>query len=150
MKIIAKNKKKADCGVVAAFNAASWCKKYQPYEKIEKVARGCGYNPFKGIWDFQFCSLLQKLQVPYRKINNINLDDLQSKLYLGKCFLISYRPTEWAVGHLVTVYMDKSGHIKVINPDVERMTWNEFAADTFAGGMLEINAYELPGRNLAL
>jgi hypothetical protein len=151
MKMIARNRKKADCGVVAAFNAASWCKKNKTYDQIHELALKCGYVPGRGIQDFQFRRLLNKLHVNFKRVRNFNLEEIQSSLYLGKCLVVSYFPTYWPNGHLVTIFMDKSGKIKIVNSDNERMTWNDFAAEVSAGVMERINIYELTSnRNLAL
>lgn len=150
MKIITKNRKEADCGVVAAFNAASWCKKSKTYEHVEELALKCGYIPGTGIQNFQLRRLLNKLHVNFKRIRDINLEEVQSQVYLGKCILVSYFPKGWPHGHVVTIYMNKDGNIRVVNSDRERMTWNDFAAEVFAGVMGRFDVYELPTRNLAL
>lgn len=151
MKIITKNRHKADCGVVAAFNAASWCRKYKTYDHIHELALNLGYCMVRGIKDHQFRRLLNKLCVPFKRIRQINLDEIQSRLYLGKCMVVTYYPVGWPHGHLVTIYMNRKGQIRVINPDEQRMTWNDFASQALAGAMERMLVYELTSdRNLAL
>lgn len=148
MKLIRKNRKKKDCGVVAAFNAASWCNVYRPYNEIEKAAKSCGYNPTKGIWSFQFAKLLKKLDVPVKKIKPKSIEDIESKIYLGKFYCLLYRPTGYDIGHAIVVFLDHRGNIRVINPDRVRITWNDLAAEIYANGMKEFHVYEIPHRKL--
>jgi hypothetical protein len=151
MKIVKKNRKSGDCGVVAAFNASSWCNMDRPYKEVDRIARSCGYHPRKGIRDFQFVNLANKLGLPYRRVRQMKLDEIESGLYLGKCFVLLYFPRQYptghVTGHVITVYMSND-RIKIINPDDVRITWSEFASDYYAKGMRELIAYELPARNV--
>lgn len=146
MKIIKNNRKKGDCGVVAAFNAASWCNVYKSYKEIEKIAKSCGYNPDGGIYSFQFANLMKKLSIPAKKIHPRSMKEIESKLYLGKLFVFLYTPTGLRCGHAVTIFTDHKGIIRIINPDDERITWNELASDIHANGMMSFNVYEVPCR----
>lgn len=147
MKLIKKNKTSSDCGVVAAFNAASWCNKYRPYQEVEKIARSCGYSKKNGIYPFQFQYLLKKLDVPVKKVKLKSLEELESRIYLGKFYCLLYTPVGYDVGHVVSVFMDHKGAIRVINA-VEWLTWDDLAAEINANGMRNFNVYELPHREL--
>ena len=149
MRLIKKNRRAKDCGVVAAFNAASWCNLYRSYSEIEKQAKGCGYNRKKGIYSFQFAALMKKLSVPAKKTKPKSVREIESKLYLGKFFVLLYRPTGYSIGHAIVAFMDHKGHIRVINPDSKRLTWNDLAADIHANGMKEFHVYEIPDRQFA-
>lgn len=148
MKIIRKNKKRGDCGVVAAFNAASWCNAYRPYTEVEKLAKSCGYHPDKGIWHFQFANLVKKLGIPAKKVRPKSLEELQTSIYLGKFFVFLYTPTGQHTGHAITVFLDHTARIRIINPDEERVTWGDFASDVHANGMRNLTIYEIPRRDL--
>jgi Peptidase C39 family len=146
MKLIKKNKGASDCGVVAAFNAASWCNVYRTYADVEKLARSCGYGK-SGIYPFQFSYLLKKLGIPVKKVKPKSLDQLESNIYTGKFYCILYTPAGFSNGHVVSVFMDHKGNIRVINP-VKWLTWNELAAEMNAHGMVNIHLYEVPHRQL--
>jgi hypothetical protein len=147
MKLIKKNRRAKDCGVVAAFNAASWCNKYQPYSAIEKQAASCGYNRSKGIYNFQFSKLLKKLDLPAKKVWLKSVKHLESNIYLGKFYALLYRPAGYDLGHVIVTFLDHKGIIRVINPDSQRLTWDDLAAEIHANGMCEFHVYEIPGRH---
>ena len=148
MKIIAKNKTKFDCGIVAAHNAASWCNVHKKYSEIEKIAKSCGYNPNKGMYPFQFDNLLKKLKVPVKKIKLKSLRQLKNKLYLGKLFIFLYKPNKESNGHIIAVFLNHHGKIQIVNPDIERLTWIDFIEDISNNGMVEFISYEIPQRKL--
>lgn len=148
MNILTNNKKKRDCGVVAAYNAASWCNATRPYEEVEKLARSCGYNPEKGIYFFQFSNLVKKLGVPAKKIRPRNLDEILDKLYKGKFFVFMYTPTGMDVGHAISAFVDHTGKVRLINPEPgnSRTTWSSFVLDMCQNGARNFAAYEIPRR----
>jgi hypothetical protein len=146
MRLIKKNRKKKDCGVVAAFNVSSWCDLYKPYTQIEKAAKSCGYNPDKGIYFFQFASLMKKLGIPSKRLKSATVHDIESGLYLGKFFVLLYRPNGYDLGHVIVTFLDHHGHIRVINPDSKRVTWGDLASDVYAKGMKDFHVYEIPNR----
>lgn len=148
MRIIKKNKTKTDCSVVAAFNAASWCNSYRPYKEVEKIAKSCGYNPQRGIYHFQFSNLIKKLQIPAKKIKPKSIDELETKLYLGKCFIFIYYLTGNIGGHVITAFMNHKGNIKLVNTQDGLITWGDFASEIHARGMKEFHVYEIPNRQL--
>jgi hypothetical protein len=148
VRLIKKNRRSKDCGVVAAFNAASWCNVYKPYREIEKFARGCGYNRKRGIYNFQFASLMKKLNVPAKKVKPRSIEQIESKLYLGKFFVLLYRPTGDIIGHAIVAFSDHKGHIRVINPDSQRITWGDLVSDVRTNGMKEFHVYEIPRRQV--
>lgn len=149
MKLIKKNKRSKDCVIVAAYNAAIWRNMPYTYEKVEEIARGCGYNPKKGMYRFQFIRLVKKLNIPTRKIEPKSVEELTSKLNIGKFLVLLYTPTGEGRGHAATAFMDHQGHIRVINPENQRPTWSELIADIKENGMKEFHVYELPRRQLA-
>lgn len=148
MKIIRNNKTSKDCGVVAAYNAASWCNKNRPYKDIEKIARSCGYSPKNGIYAFQFSNLMKKLNIPAKKIKMKNIKEIESNLYTGLFFVFLYTPINSFSGHAISAFMGQDGHIKLVNPDEKRVTWNDFAADVYSNGMRNISIYEIPNRSM--
>lgn len=151
MKIIRNNKKKGDCGVVAAYNAASWCNISKPYEEVEKIARSCGYNPERGIYFFQFSNLVKKLGLPAKKIRPKNLDEILDKLYRGKFFVFLYTPVGYHTGHAISAFVDHKGRITLVNPEPgknPRATWSSFVVDMLENGAKNFAAYEIPRRSL--
>lgn len=146
MKLIKKNKRAKDCGVVAAFNAASWCHLYRPYRDIEKVAMSCGYSRKKGIYLFQFAALLNRLEIPAKRIRPKSVESLESRIYIGRFIVVLYTPNGYDLGHVIVAFLDHRGNIRVINPDSERTTWGDLAADINANGMKEFHVYEVPNR----
>jgi len=148
MKVIRNNRTNVDCTLIAAFNASSWCKKYKTYKEIAKIAKSCGYASRKGLMDFQFVNLLKKLGLPFKRLKGIHIDDVESEIYMGKCYLITYFPFGYTDGHIVTAFLDKNGNIKVVNPDWNRITWPELASSIYSNHMKGWMAYELPCREL--
>lgn len=148
MRIIKKNKNKHDCGIVAAFNAAAWSDLKFTYKKVEKIAKSCGYNPNKGIYQFQFSNLLKKLSVPAKQIKPKSMESLTNKVYLGKCLVILYTQNGIDCSHIITVFRDHTGTIKMINPAGEIKSWGTLATDIRKNGMREFYVYEIPNRKL--
>jgi hypothetical protein len=146
MRIITKNKNKRDCGIVAAFNAAVWLNSPKPYKYVEKLAKSCGYNPERGIYDFQFSHLLKKLDIPAKKIKPKSMDSLAKKVYVGKCLVLLYTQTGVSTGHAVTVFMDHKGMIRIFNPLGELKNWGQIATDIKKHGMKDFNVYEINRR----
>ena len=134
--------------MIAAFNAASWCNLGHSYRDVEKAAKSCGYHPEKGIYHFQFSNLISKLNIPAKKMRPRSLGELESKMYLGKFFIFLYTPTGEFNGHAIVAFTDHEGNIRLINPDSERETWDEFAAEIYAKGMKNMSVWELPCREL--
>jgi hypothetical protein len=132
--------------VIAAFNASSWCGKYKPYKEVEKAAKSCGYSKKSGIYFFQFAQLMNILDLPVKLVRPKSMEEIESRIYLGKFFIFFYVPAGYTVGHVVTAFLDHKGRIKVINPDEERATWDDLAADIHAHGMQEFHLYEIPHR----
>lgn len=91
---------------------------------------------------------MKKLNVPAKKVKPRSIEEIESKLYLGKFFVLLYRPTGDIIGHAIVTFVDHKGHIKVINPDSKRITWDDLAADIHANGMKEFHVYEIPHRQL--
>lgn len=146
MRIILKNKTKRDCGVVAAFNAALWCNTPLPYKQVERLARSCGYSPKRGIYEFQFSHLMKKLALPVKKIKPKSIESLRKKAYVGKCFVFLYTQTGKQTGHVVTVFMDHKGIVRIFNPAGGLRNLSQFAADIKKNGMKEFNVYEFSNK----
>lgn len=136
---------RSDCGVVAAFNAASWSKKTTTYALVERAARCSGYKKGRGIYGFQFVNLLNKLNIINKRSVNKNIEEIETEILLGKCFVILYHPKGHSYGHAITALRHR-GRISILNPDSTHITWNEFASDCYAGGMESLVAFELPHR----
>lgn len=119
MKLIKKNKKSKDCGVVAAFNAASWCNLYKSYREVEKLAMACGYNENGGMYSFQFANLIKMLGLPAKKTGIKTIETLEKNLRNGKLYIIFYIFAESDEGHIVAVFADHEGRIRLINPEKE-------------------------------
>lgn len=150
MNILRNNKKRGDCGVVAAYNAAIWCHDGRPYEEVEKIAKSCGYHPEKGIYTFQFSNLMKKLGIPAKKVKPRNLDSILNRLYGGKFFIFLYTPTGMSIGHVISAFVDHKGRITLINPEAnERATWSSFVIDMLENGASNFAAYEIPRRSAA-
>lgn len=148
MKLITKNKKKFDCGVVAVYNAASWCNLSFFYEDVEKIAKSCGYSS-KGIYPFQFANLVKKLKLPAKKVALKNLEEVEEKLRLGRFFIFLYTPTGFDTGHIISLFMNHEGSIEIVNPERGRITWEDLISDIFSNGMKNFLAYEIPNRKLS-
>lgn len=146
MKLIKKNTHKKDCGVVAAFNAASWCGVYRPYGEIEKAAKSCGYNPSKGIYHFQFAQLLRVLDIPAKKAKPKSREALESKIHLGKFYVLFYQLTGDSLGHIISAFTDHTGSIKIVNPAKYLRTWNDLMTEIDTNGVKELHVYEMPAR----
>src|SRR5882672_7714434 len=126
MKILRKNKKKRDCVVVAAYNAASWCNLNKTYKEIEKVARSCGYNDKKGTYYFQFDNLVKKLNLPAKRIKPRSLNEIENRLYKGRFFIFLYTELNSSTGHAVSAFVDHAGRVILVNPEGELKNWFEF------------------------
>lgn len=148
MKLIKKNRTSSDCGIVAAFNAASWCNVGKSYNYIVKTAASCGYSSNKGIWPFQFVSLTKKLKIPAKKIKPKNFKDLKNKLYDGKLLIIFCRRTEEMSGHIVSLFMDHEGSIVLVNPNKRMKSWVSLVRDISINGIKEFHIYEIPRRRV--
>jgi hypothetical protein len=148
MKMILANKTKVDCGVVAAFNASAWCNIKTTYRKVEKLARSCGYGK-SGIYDFQFANLINKLNIPAKRIDPKSRENLEKKLYSGKFFIFFYTLPQIksaTSGHIVTAFLDHTGEIKIVNSDGYRRTWWRFVTDLNENGVKNFIAWEIPRR----
>lgn len=146
MKIIKKNKLKTDCGVVAAYNAASWCNSCRSYSEVERLAKSCGYNPNKGIFFFQFANLMKKMGLPAKRIKPKSRKEVESRLHSGKFLIFLYTPTGHANGHAITAFVNHRGKIVIVNPEGKRSTWFAFASDLSRNGVRNFIAYEIPQR----
>lgn len=133
---------------MAAYNAASWCNLKLSYEQVEKYARACGYSYRGGIYFFQFANLVKKLGIPAKKVKPKSIDDIESRLYLGKFFIFLYTAVGAPNGHAIVAFTDHEGNIMLINPDQERITWGDFASDVYSNGMKNFIVYEIPCREM--
>ena len=147
MKLLLKNKKKLDCGIIAAFNMAAWCNSPKTYEELEKLAKTCGYSPKKGIFFFQFANLIKKMKLPTKRIRSTSIQELEDKLSKGKCFVFLYTLAGEDNGHAMMVFSDHLGRFKIINPQKSRSkTWWDFAWDVQVNGVRNMAIYEIPRR----
>ena len=147
IKLLYKNQKKLDCGIVAVFNASQWCNIAQPYETIEKLAKSCGYNPKKGIFFFQFANLIKKLKLPAKRVKSKSIKEIESKLDSGKFFIFLYTSAESDTGHAIVTFTDHRGRIIIINPQKNGpKTWIGFAYKLVTEGAKNFIAYEIPRR----
>jgi hypothetical protein len=145
MKVMRKNRTKSDCGLIATFNAASWCKRNIPYNRIKTVASDWfGYGEGRGMLLPELPNLLKKLRIPFSEVKKNPLE-IQEEIYSGKAFVIGYKQTGEDFGHAILVLRDKHGKIATLNAE-EGFTWNHFAAEIEAGGMESIVMLELPRR----
>lgn len=148
--MILANRNKVDCGVVAAFNASAWCNINLTYDKVEKIAKSCGYSK-NGIYDFQFANLISRLNIPAKRIPPKSIENLEKQLYRGKFFIFFYTPSQikpGASGHIVTAFVDHTGEIRILNPDGVRRTWRMFVNDLNENGVKNFVAWEIPRRPL--
>lgn len=149
MNMIKNNKFEKDCGIVAAYNAASWCNFNKSYSEIETVAKSCGYSPDAGIYFFQFDKLVKKLGLPAKRLLPKSRQQIESKLHAGKFFIFLYTPIGTKSGHAMTAYNDHNGRIRLINSEGNRKTWLDFVLDLSVNGAKNFVVYEIPPRNAA-
>ena len=147
MKVIRKNLDLKDCGIVAAFNAASWCKNPHPYLVIRSMAKlSCKYKKSVGITNTNLDKLLNLMKLPVKKLEGKNMEEIESSIMLGKAVILTYKQTRSQEGHAVMVFLDKHGKIKILNPELELNGWNSLAAEIHAGAMDWVIGWELPHR----
>lgn len=146
MKLIRQNRKKKDCAVVATYNALEWCKKPTSYEEVEKIAKSCGYSLKKGIYLFQFNNLTKRLGIPAKRFKPKKLDDIVRRLYKGKLLIFFYTPTGCDSGHIISVFLDHTEKVSIINPDSKRVTWRSFVSDLSKNGVKDFAIFEIPER----
>lgn len=148
MKMILANRNKVDCGVVAAFNASTWCNIKLTYDKVEKIAKSCGYSK-NGIYDFQFANLINRLGIPAKRIVPKSRENLEKQLYKGKFFIFFYTSSQvepGASGHIVSAFVDHTGEIRIVNPEGYRRTWLRLVTDLNENGVKNFVAWEIPRR----
>lgn len=147
MKVIRRNLDKNGCGVVGAFNALSWCNKPKKYEDILKIAKEkFGYSPKGGMSGYNFSRLIKHFKVPAKDAVGLSVEDIQSKVYMGKAFVLLYTSADAKMGHITFIMADKNGKIKVIN-EQPGVGWDDIASDIAAGGSIGA-AWELPNRKM--
>lgn len=145
MNIITRNKTKADCGIVAAYNASSWCNMGISYDDIVPVAEVVGYDKEKGITPRDFDELVRALDMPARMLQKTNPFEIQKIVRTGQAVIVLYVEKGKKFGHAITIFPQRD-HIKIINGDKNKWTtWNDFAAEIHAG-IISLNAWVLPFR----
>jgi len=149
MKLVHWNKTESDCGIVAVTNAAAWCNIDANYEKVEKVAKSCGYGK-SGVYHFQFIHLIKKLKIPAKRFRPKTLQDLEKQLYKGKLFILFYTPSDVlkGSGHVITAFVDHTGSIRIVNPGETRNTWRRFVNDLRENGVKNFAAWQVPQRQV--
>jgi len=147
MKIIFKNQKKGDCGVVAAFNAAWWCNRAISYQWVEKLAKSCGYNESNGMYAFQFAKLIKKLKLPANKIKPRSMEYVKDGMYCGKSYIFLYTRRASDRGHVIMTFLDHEGVFRIINPGRSLGSWKIFEQDLQDNGVRNFYVYELPSKH---
>ena len=147
MIFIRRNRSKVDCGVVAAYNATSWRRTGLTYEEVEAHARACGYSRTKGIHRFQFHRLIHKLNLSAKKVARATSEDtLEELLFAGYLLVFLYQPAGMNWGHAISAFVDQDGEIRLINPDGERPTWEDFAEELSTSGVKHFEVYAIPSK----
>lgn len=148
VKVIKKNLKQYDCGIVAAFNILSWCKKPQKYTTIEIAAMAMfDYQPECGISGSNFEKLVEYFEAPINKMPGVTVEEIQESVYTGKAVILTYKLIGDPIGHIIMVVLGKDGKVNTINGETRKITWDELASDIDAGGSAWFFAWELPHRN---
>jgi len=145
VKLIRKNKKENDCGIVAAYNVASWCNIYKSYSEVERIAKSCGYNSERGIFFFQFAHLMKKLNIPIKKVNVSSIEDMKEKFYAGKLLAFLYTSVGFNVGHAMIGFLGHNAKIQMVN-SLSSYNWIDFSEEIEECGMKNFIVYEIPAR----
>ena len=147
VKVIKKNRKEKDCCIVALFNALSWCKKPREYREIEQIAETkYAYTGELGFQSEYFETFLEDLGIPNKKCDESYLYDIQAELHMGKAYLFCFTLHTWDNWHMTMVSKDRLGKIRIINPGMNKTSWDEVASTIYAGAGMW-TAWELPNRN---
>lgn len=144
MHLIKENLNKKDCGIVATYNAMSWCGQRPDYDSIRSRAiLDFGYSDDSGITFDDFEKMLLELEVPIVEIENKNLFNIQGEIYLGRAIVLGYKLKGHDLGHISIVFYGAWG-IRIINKDGLHDSWDDLAAELNAGGASELYVWKLP------
>lgn len=121
MELIPKNKSKADCAIVAAYNALILSGGQTSYEHVLNQARAwCGFRPTVGLKRGNMTKLLKCLNVPFAKFRNgTPFERILHAMFEGHTMLFCYNDVERGIGHSIVV----APNFKLINPGPGYKTW---------------------------
>lgn len=123
MKFLKKNQERRGCGLVTAYNAATWLGMKISYEYVSLQARAwCGFTGKSGMKTKNMTALFRALNVPTKRLKKGTLLNVAlNALWDGHAVAFGYHDTEDGFGHAILVTPD----FKILNPDYKYKKWND-------------------------